>query len=393
MSLFSFKKQSTLSFVFDVRDASITLAAVRLEKGEKSEFIFCQNFSIQVKDTSDHKKYLDSMLATLDQAVLSVRKSLIKIGHTEKIKDHFFFIGSPWSISESKMIRVQKDKSYEISNTFLEKIITNEETLDENKIEKTSGDHNWQVLEEKILQSKLNGYVVEKIFGKKTTDFETEIFVSFIPYEVKNKLYSFAETKLGKSRPKHAGSSILPSYSFMRDAYPEKSDFIHVDIGSFLTDIYVVKDNLIFAVASFPSGERDILHSVVKKTKTSEHLVSSAVAIHRDENYDTVPKKDFEKQMSPQIDAWLSKLSDTLSQFCLELDVPKDLFIAPRSELSKFIAKEIADRKEKGLKVLGMDIETQLVDEQIINNQVVNGRSFINEPGIKIDVAFLSKII
>ena len=393
MSLFSFKKQPTVSFVFDIRDSSITLAAVRLEKGEKPEFIFCQNFPIQAKDIRDHKKYQDSMFATLDQAVLSVRKSLVKMGNMEKIKDHFFFIGSPWSVSESKMIRVQKDRPYEITNAFLEKIITTKETEAEEQIGQNSDGDAWSVLEEKILQSKLSGYVVEKIFGKKTTDFETEIFVSFIPSEIKDKLYSFADTKLGTKKIKHAGSSILPSSSFMRDAYSEKGDFIYADIGSFLTDVYVVKDNLIFAVASFPSGEKDIVQSAVKRTKTTEHLVSSGIAIHRDDNYDAISKKGFEDHIGSGINSWLTKLTDTLSKSCMELDVPKDFFIAPRSELSKFMAKEISGRKENTLKVLGMEIQTQIIDEQIMNDHVLGGKAFAHEPSIKMNIAFLNKII
>ena len=393
MSLFSFKKEPNLSFVFDIRDSSVTLAAVKIEKNIMPEIVFCQSFPIQIRDTSDHKKYLDSMLKTLDEAVLSVRKSLIKIGNAERIKNHYFFIGSPWSISQSKMIKVVKDRPYEVNNAFLKRIITNEETETEKQMEQNSGENNWRVLEEKIMESKLNGYQIEKIFGKKTTDFETEMFVSFIPYEMQNKIYSFAGAKLKKSSLKHAGSPMLSSYSFLRDIYPEKSDFIYVDMGSFLTDVYIVKDNIISAIASFPSGEKEIMQSAEKRTKMSEYLLYSSVNIHNDDNYDVASKKDFEKHIDLGLDQWLAKLSDSLSKLCTEFSLPKDIFIIPKDGFSKFIAKEISGKKDNKLKVFGMEMEAQIVDEQLMNGRIVNGKMFLNEPYVKMDTVFLAKMI
>lgn len=390
MSLFSFKKKPTLSFVFDIRDSSVTLAAAKLAKGEKPELVLCQNFPIQIEDAQDHAKYLAAMLGTLDLAILSVRKSLIKIGNTEKIGEHFFFLGSPWSISEAKSIKVTKDRPFEINNAFLEKIVTEKETESGKELGQSPAANNWRVLEERIIRSKLNGYALENIFGKRTSDFEMELFVSFIPYEIKNKIYSLVDAKAGKGALRHAGSSMLASYALLKDAYSQLNNFIAVDMGDFVTDMFVVRDGVIAGVASFPSGEKDIMRSAAERTKLPEHVVSSAVRIHRAGNYDSAPKADLEKHIGAGIDAWSAKLAESLGKLCTQFDIPKNILVLPKSELSSFIVGQII-AKENKLKILNTEMDMRIADEQQIDDRIINGKAFANEPHVKMDLVLLAK--
>ena len=326
------------------------------------------------------------MLAALDQAVITVRKTLVKMGNRDSIQNHFFFIGSPWSVSQAKLIKVTKDRPFEVNNVFLKKIITTEETEAEQQIARSSGEHPWEVFEEKVVRSKLNGYSIEKIFGKKTVDFEVEMFVSFIPSEVKNKMHAFENAKLGGSAPKH-------TYSFLRDMHPHANDFIAIDMGDFLTDVCIVKDGIVSAVASIPTGERDIMQSILKKGETSEHLVTSAVAIHRDGNYDTIMKKDFEKNIDAAIGTWSDKLRDLVSGMSADTDLPRHVLIAPHNELGYFVADEIAGKKGNVLKISGIEMEVEILNDQAFDDHVLNGKAYPNEPNIKMDIMFLNRTV
>src|SRR4051812_5894348 len=110
MNFSFFKKKSNLSFIFNIRDTSVSLAAVKFEKGEKPNLVLAQNFPIISSDTKSPDVHLSGMLKTLDSAVTSFKKSLIKMGNTEKPNQYFFFLGSLWSVSQSKIIKVEKDK-------------------------------------------------------------------------------------------------------------------------------------------------------------------------------------------------------------------------------------------------------------------------------------------
>ena len=185
---FFFCKKTSLSFVFDIRDTSVSVGVVKLEKDKKPEIILCQKFELNIHDAKNYKKCIASLAKVLDKAVVSLRKELVKIGNKESIDTYYFFIGSPWSVSQSKTIKVIKDKLFEINNSLLKKIIGDEELYIENSLERQVFESDWDVLEEKIIQSKLNGYVIDDIYGKKTQSLTVELFVSFVTKEIKDKL-------------------------------------------------------------------------------------------------------------------------------------------------------------------------------------------------------------
>ena len=337
MSFSFLKNKTSMSFVFDIRDASVSLAVVRFVKNKKPEIILCQNFEFEYQNSRDHKKYLSSMIKTLDKAIVSVRRGLVKIGNKGKIGTHYFFIGSPWSISQAKTIKIIKDKPFEINSSILEKIFVGEEVEMEKTLKKENKESDWVILEEKIIQSKLNGYKVNCIFDKKSPNLEIELFVSFIPNEIKNKLLSFVDEKNGKNIKRQNNSCILSSYSFFRDLYTNKNDFIYTDIGKLTTDVYVVRDDTIFAISSIPFGEENIIQTSLSKTNLSKEIFMSYLSIGIDNKFDLKSHNNGEDLLKTGFDLWENKLKDSLSQICSEMNIPEIMFIIANSLVSKML--------------------------------------------------------
>jgi hypothetical protein len=391
---FFFKNKPSLSFVFDIRDVSVSLAAARFETDKKPEIILCQNFELKHQDFQNHKEYLSSMLRTLDRAILSVRKSLVKTGNREKIGKYYFFIGSPWVVSQSKTIKIIKDKPFEISDSVLEKIIIGEEFSIEKDIEEETQKPNWKVLEQRIIQSKLNGYKVDDIFGKKTSNLAIELFVSFIPYEIKDKLKSYMEERIGKNIKRHNNSCTLSSYSFFRDLYSNKNDFIYIDIGKLITDVYVVRDDIIFGVASMPFGEENIIQTSLSKTNLSRDIFMSHISVGQDKKFELESHNNGEDLLKSGFDIWEDNLKNTLPKICTEMNIPNNMFIITNSIISDMLVKELSDKENnKQFEILGSKIEVSVIKENILNDFILNGGAFVNEPYIKMDLVFLDRML
>jgi hypothetical protein len=391
---FFFKNKPFLSFVFDIRDSSISVSAVKFENDKKPEIILCQNFEIQYQDSQDYSKYSSLMIKTLDDSVSSLKKSLIKIGNKEKIKDYRFFIGSPWTVSQSKTIKIIKDRPFEINNALLSKIIVGEELLAEKELETETQLKDWKVMLEKIIQSKINGYKVDNIFGKKTMNLAVEIFVSFIPYEIKNKLSTYISEKIGRHTKEQDNSSILSSYTFFRDMYSNKNDFIYVDIGKIITDIYVVRDDIIFGIASFPFGEEDMIQTSLSKTNLSRDVFMSYLCIGNDKKFDLTSHNNGEDMLKFGFEAWMNKLKDVLPKICTEMNIPNNLFIVPNSVVSEILVKVLSNKEDgKQFELLESKIEITSIVEGVFDSLILNGKVFPNEPHIKMDVIFLDKML
>ncbi len=391
MSLF-FKEKSSLSLVFDIRDTSVTIAASRFEKYKKPELVYCQNFKIVSQNLADHEKYLASMLKTIDNGIVSIRKNLIKIGNKDNIDKYFFFIGSPWSVSESKMIKISKGKSFEINKSVINKIISGEEENEKAEIESETHMKNWTVLEEKIVQSKINGYKTDVIFGKKAKDLEIELFVSFIPQNIKSELSSFGKEGFNMHRGSRLNSCILSSYSFFRDLYSDKNDFIYIDIGDLITDAYVVRDDVIQANVSIPLGKKEIIKSASIKAKTPEDVLLSALRINH--VGDDVSSGETSKIMSGEINIWMNALNESISKTCKEIDMPKDILIMINDGLTGILLKEIKNSKNNvQFNLFNKDAEITNIEENILDDFIANGKIYKNEPYVKMDLVFLDKMI
>ncbi len=389
-----FKNKPSLSFIFDIRDASVSLSVARFEKDKKPEIILCQNFEIKRQDSENHKKYLSSLTETLDKAVVSARRSLVKNDNGEKISAYYFFIGSPWSVSQSKTIKIIRDRPFEINNDILEKIIVGEELVIEKQLEGQTLKPNWKVLEEKIIQSKLNGYKIDDIFGKKTSNLTVEFFVSFIPNEIKNKLLSYIDKKLGKNIKIQNNSRVLSSYSFFRDLYSDKNDFIYVDIGKLITDVYAVREDVIFGIASIPFGEEKIIETSLSKTNLSRDIFMSHISIGQDKKFDLVSHNNAGDLLKSGFDLWKNKLEDSLSQICTEMNIPNNMFIITNSIISSILAKELSNKgKNKQFEMLGSKIQTLGITEDVINSFIFNGKAYVNEPYIKMNLVYLDRLL
>ena len=394
MSFFFFKNKSSLSFVFDIRDSSISVAVVRFEKEKKPEMILCKNFELRHGDSKNHKKYLSSMLSTLDRAIVYARHGLAKIGNDENIEKYYFFVGSPWSVSQSKIIKIIKDKPFEINNSVLEKIIIGEEFSIEKNIERQTLTPDWKILEEKIIQSKLNGYKVDDIFGKKTSNLAMELFVSFIPSEIKNKISSYIDQKIGKNMARQNNSCILSSYSFFRDLYSNKNDFIYVDLGKLITDVYVVRDDVIFGIVSIPFGEEDIIQASLSRSNISRDIFMSHINIGQDNKFDLPSHNRGSDLLRTGFDFWQNKLKDSLSKICTEMNIPNNMFIITNSVISNILAKDLSGKENnKQFEMLGSKIEVSIINEGILDNLIYNSKIFTNEPYIKMDLVFLDKML
>ncbi len=395
MSFFSFgKKETSLSFVFDIRDTFITVAVANIYEDKKPEMILCQNFDISLQDNLNYKKSLDKMLNTIDSAILNIRRKLIKIGNKQKIGKYSFFVGSPWSISKSKLIKVIKDRPFEVNESFLKKIILNNEGDLIDRISSKTEEKEWKILEEKVIQSKLNGYKVSKIYGKKACDIEIEIFVSFVPYEIKDRLSFFVDKENVWGIKRTSNSCILSSYSFLRDLYLDKNDFIYIDIGNNLTDIYIVKEDIIHGIISFPFGEKNIIESISKRTGVLPEIIKSKLNLKCSSGCDEATIKDIENLVRTGLSMWLFKFRSTVSRICNEKDLPNNIFIITNTDLTKLFANELKNNENFNLlRNIGVKTDVVLIEESILNNLIINGSVFVDKPYVKMDLIFLDKLI
>ncbi len=382
MSFFSFAKKQNVTQVIEIRDTFISSSVVVFEKGSKPKVLFCDNIKIANTDFSDSQKHMDKMLETLLDTIQSTKVKLVKIGNHRNIDAYQIFLSPLWCISVTNSIKNKKDVPFLIDSNFVEKI------LEQNESENDSAD--LIILEKKIVESKVNGYKVQSLIGSKGTEVEIEIFTSYIARSLKNRIAKMFED-IRRRKDYTLTSNALSSYSFFRDLYMDKNDFMYFDIGELITEISLVRDDSLFGTVSLPIGKNTILKNISKRFKLPHNLSISKINLASQGSQNTSPEE--KKVLSDQVSIVLNAADTAITKICNPIDLPKNIFILRNDDFANVIIREID--KVKNLQILQSFNHTMAIipiDEGILNTYITNGKVFKNYPHVKIDVLFVNKI-
>lgn len=379
--------------LFDIREFSMSIAVLKMSEGEKSEIISCQTFNISKSQSLDYGKYSEALIKSIDKNIIATHKSLIKHNIKNKISKHFFFVGSPWVSSKGKTVKFVKDKTFTIDDSFLKRVFVSNEEILKDQIKNSYNNTGWTIFEERVLEAKLNGYKVNDFLNKKTKEFEVHFLTSFIVKDVMDKFNDFLHKKI-KSDKNIVYSETISSFTFTRDLFQNKNNYIYVDIGKFVTDIYTVIEDRIQGIGSFPFGENSIVSSIAEDLKLSEEVVSSVLNIKCHGNCDEETEKKIDYYLQIGISKFFDKFNEALSGICKENEAPNEIITVLNTDLAKLIFEKIKKGNTEGkFKIFDKVPGLTVIDEMIVNNFIKGGEVFNNQSYIKMDIILLDKLI
>ncbi len=157
-SLFK-QKENKISIVFDIGSASVGASLVKFVKNEKPKVIYSTRQPIPFQKNVDHAIFLDSMLSVLDKACLVLEKEgFAHLTFTEykthRIEEVFVVFSSVWYLSQTKIVKITKDKKFLFTKGLLQNIVKQEEMVFEKEYEKREGIGHVVPLESQVLTAK-----------------------------------------------------------------------------------------------------------------------------------------------------------------------------------------------------------------------------------------------
>lgn len=190
------------------------------------------------------------------QTLLKELRSKAGANEPEKI---FIFLSSPFFQSQTKVIRVDNSNSIKITKAYLIDLIKKadrEMALEGETV----------ILEDKVMQTKLDGYITTWPVGQKAQEVILSRFLSWADKDLLVNLRDLMRAEYAKA-PVIFNTFSFATYDIFKDFLPEK-DFILLDVGNEITDILVVKDNVLAEHFSFPKGKNFLVRSLAKELGT-----------------------------------------------------------------------------------------------------------------------------
>lgn len=321
-----------------------------------------------------HDFTVESMILDSDDTINTVsgikeeaalKRALAKISDKYKALKYFIVFSSPWSLSQTHLVRARKDAPFIFSEKYFDEILKNENSLFLKNLKNNFNPDYFKFMEADIMKVLLNGYEIKDLnpFKKKIKNIELLIYMSAVKKEVFDAVSEVFNDGFQK---KNLVIKTRPAiFCFiLKDTEKENRDFIIIDIREETTEIVLVKNGCIEEIINFNKGYNFFARRIMDGLNIS---LSEAVSM-----FDRYNRNLMEENKKYELKNILKSAENDF----------KESFLNIVNELSKdnFLPKDLRYFSEKAINSQLFEIKNRQGEDffkpkEILTN--ANNRSFL----------------
>jgi cell division ATPase FtsA len=126
-----------------------------------------------------------------------------------------------------------------------------------------------------------------------------------------------------------------------RDTFINQENFLLVNIGGEVTDISMIKKDIIRESVSFPLGHNFVVRGVAEGVDCSLDEARSFLSLYKNDHISDVSKRKLEPVISAVKTEWLKNFQEFLSNLTSDISIPSVVFITIDKDLAKFFSEII----------------------------------------------------
>lgn len=311
--------------IFDIGTASVSAALVRLSstKEARPEILATVYDSIPLDHELDFSRLYKNAAASLE--AVARRLSETKAGNPAQV---YCFLSSPWYASQVRSIKFSKSQPFAFTKKLARELVERDlkafETTHLSKYKEIGS--TTELIENKIMQVRLNGYRTENPFGKKAKELEMQLYFAM----ASKAFLDAAEYAIHKSY--HVSQITFHSFAFpslvvARGLTETTEDFLLVDIRGELTDVSLIQSDALVESISFPVGTNALVRYAGKKLGATVLETGSLLRMHTKGSLSDTEKKRLERAFSTGLSDWQRDLGRALLGLSRHTMIPKQVVL------------------------------------------------------------------
>lgn len=343
MSLFSglFQKKITskYSLIIDIGSESIGAAFVELSDDNNPFVIDSERHLIPFQEKINIKRFIELMKETL-----SITINELKTRNKEIIpKSCLVTLASPWHASQTRVVHINSKENFLITENGLKEMLNNEAQTFVVENSKQSPMSNNSIIESHIIEVKINGYALEKPVGRKTDNIELYMHITSSPDSIICSLKEILEKNWPHTKIVFH-SFMFSLYNTIRDKFDKSSSFLIIDVAGEVTDISLVRNDVLLESISFPLGYRVFLRRLAAELSLEPENAYSEIKLWQ--------KNKMSKERSDQISSifnkvvadWIILFSASLKKMSEKNILPRTIYLVSEKEYDTSFANAIFDK-------------------------------------------------
>lgn len=321
MSLVSIFKNNPedITALIDIGSGSVGAALVIFPKNKKPEIIFSKRLSLRIEESWNKEKVFSSILLNLEQVLNHVLKEGAGKLHIKeknlkdkKIKDIYCILSSPWSTFKVKTLEDKKERAEYITDTAIETIVRND-------LQSSNQNSEYESIEKKIIQVKLNGYPTSNPLGKRARETEISIFEGLVKREVLEKIKRVIGKNLHGNVIFHSLS--LATFTAINEIFREDKDYLVVDITGETTEMIFVSHDLPKKSFSFPKGKNNLIRNIAKEFNVDQDIALSFTKLYYEKKSEESFRNKAEQIIKKTEMEWQNDMEQVLDSVRKEIPV------------------------------------------------------------------------
>lgn len=336
------KQQQHTSVVFDVDSASIGVAVVGYlpeQRLPKREY-----FSKRVQLDTHH---------SFENFFAKTIKTLESLGHEaltsapHAIDDVYIALSVPWVSSQKRVVSYDEGgKEFTFTKELAQKVIAKElaeplaKNLDYHKYD------DLEIFERRTVDIYLNGYPSLYPFRGTTPVKDVQIHsVTSVISGTTKKAFVHAIERVFHREPVLISNTIV-QYKTLETFIPNENSAMIIDLGGTNTQVFIVRDDHLTDIASFPVGREHIVSEVMKTAHVSREKARSLISLYTSRTLQESYEQQLSSVMSQAYHVWMKpwfELCDTLSAKKL---LPSTLCITAPDDISSWLRYHILQTDE-----------------------------------------------
>ncbi|GMQ94964.1 MAG: hypothetical protein BMS9Abin13_074 [Patescibacteria group bacterium] len=391
IKLFKFarsKKEKRVA-ILDIGSSSVGGAIVLLKEDGKPNVIYSTRKEIAFQDKLDFERFFTLMLKTLKSVLVEMEK--VAGGPP---KSFFCLLSSPWYTSATRIVNVSKDKPFTVTPQIVDMLIESEARAMSTAVgtNKKTGEEESEIMDIQNIQIKLNGYETSNPYDKSVRNIEIALFISMsskrVLDSVKKEIF-----KIFHSRHVRFSSFALVALSTLRDIFTDKDDFLFMDVTGEVTDVSIIRNNVLMETISFPLGKNFLTREAMKGLSATPEEAMSMLTMYREGTSAASTARRLESILSDARKKWLTFFADSLRNLSRELSVPNTVFLAASQDIAWWFAKSIEKGKFDQSVFAGDSLNVKLLDKKILSGFCDVNPRVKKDPFIMLEAIFSNKTL
>lgn len=333
--LFSSSKKEKIVAIFDIGSGSIGGAMVRIPLTENKIPSIIKFVRNELKPYTNFNTYMKDMVSVLNTTATSLYNK--KSGAPDEI---VCVLASPWYLSETRSIKMSKEKSFvftkNLPSELIKKEIINLTELYKDKYGKLES--TLEVLEHHIMSVSLNGYPVIDPLGKKCKFFEMDMIISLSPKVCIDKIRETL-SKTFHHIDVSFSSFTLDTYLAVRDKYVIPDSYLLIDVSGEITDVGIVTKGILKSVISFPFGKRTFFNYICTKMDIELRDAEELFKLYNENNFSDELKNKTAPLFKSIENSWGEAFNQALETLPRTLALPNTVFLTADNDIKNWFAE------------------------------------------------------